>query len=279
MTVSCKGFYDIHLHPGPDVSQRKFSDEEVAERLSKKEFSGFVLKNHFSETASRAALLQPRYPSMLIVGGIVLNRTVGGLNPYAVENCSKLGGRICWMPTLESRSYQQKKRPDLTEQEADSYLYLLDPEGKLKPEVISVLETVARCRMALATGHISAQEGLAVLQKGKELGIQVLIATHADNPADYYTKEERKKVVQLGGFIEHCFFNVRRGDTPVKEIVEEIREFGANHVVLSSDVGQVNSPYPDEAMEMFAGMLLENGLSQEELDYCMRKNPQKILEA
>lgn len=44
MTVPCKGFYDIHLHPGPDVSQRKFSDEEVAERLSKKEFSGFVLK-------------------------------------------------------------------------------------------------------------------------------------------------------------------------------------------------------------------------------------------
>ena len=46
---------------------------------------------------------------MLIVGGIVLNRTVGGMNPYAVENCSKLGGRICWMPTLEARSYQQKK--------------------------------------------------------------------------------------------------------------------------------------------------------------------------
>lgn len=85
-----------------------------------------------------------------------------------------------------------EKKPELTKQEADSYLYLLDPEGKLKPEVVSVLETVARCGMALATGHISAQEGLAVLQKGKELGIRTLIATHADNPADYYTKEERK---------------------------------------------------------------------------------------
>lgn len=47
MKISCKGFYDIHLHPGPDVSPRKFSDEEVAERLSKKKFAGFVLKNHF----------------------------------------------------------------------------------------------------------------------------------------------------------------------------------------------------------------------------------------
>ena len=106
-----------------------------------------------------------------------------------------------------------------------------------------------------------------------------MIATHADNPADYYTKEERKKVVQLGGFVEHCFFNVRRGDTPIEELVEEIRELGADHVLLSSDVGQPSSPYPDEAMEMFAEMLLENGLSQDELDWCFKKNPKRILEA
>ena len=71
-----------------------------------------------------------------------------------------------WKPAVTSR----KKRPELTKQEADSYLYLLDSEGNLKPEVVSVLETVARCGMVLATGHISAQEGLAVLQKRKGTG-------------------------------------------------------------------------------------------------------------
>ena len=81
MTLSCNGFYDLHVHPAPDVVPRKFTDIELAERMEMEGFGGFVLKNHFSETASRAAMLQILYPKLVIRGGVVLNRTMGGMNP------------------------------------------------------------------------------------------------------------------------------------------------------------------------------------------------------
>lgn len=90
--MDVKGIYDVHVHTAPDVSKRKFTDPELAPRLEEKGMAGFLVKNHFTETAARAALLQAQFPKLKIIGGIVLNRTVGGFNPYAVENCAKLGG-------------------------------------------------------------------------------------------------------------------------------------------------------------------------------------------
>lgn len=273
----CNGCFDIHMHPAPDVVLRKFDDEEIAAQLVKAGMAGFMIKNHFTETASRAQLLQKKFPQLIIRGGLVLNLPTGGCNPYAVENCAKLGGRICWMPTMDARSYQLKKHPDLTAEEAEIYLYLLDEDGNLKPNVERTIEAVAKSGMALATGHISAKEGLAVLHYGKEAGVKVLIATHADNPSDYYTMGQRQEVAAMGGYIEHCFFNVRRGDTKIEALVQEVKMLGAEHVVFSSDVGQPASPYPDEAITTFAQLLLEKGLTQTELAQCFKINPRRIL--
>ena len=47
---------------------------------------GIVLKNHFDPTATLAYTVRRQVPGFETFGGIVLNRTVGGINARAVEH-------------------------------------------------------------------------------------------------------------------------------------------------------------------------------------------------
>ena len=67
------GTYDLHIHTAPDVIPRKCTDEETVRRLEAAGMKGCAIKCHYFETAARAALLQERFPQMIIVGGLVLN--------------------------------------------------------------------------------------------------------------------------------------------------------------------------------------------------------------
>lgn len=76
-----RGVYDLHVHTAPDVSPRKCDDLELARRLEKTGMAGCAIKSHFADTAGRAAVLRSLFPKLDIVGGITLNRSVGGINP------------------------------------------------------------------------------------------------------------------------------------------------------------------------------------------------------
>src|SRR5688500_3951630 len=79
------GAIDLHVHANPDVFGRSLDDIDVARLAKAKGMRGIVLKNHVSETASRAALVMKVVPGLEVFGGIVLNKAVGGVNPDAAE--------------------------------------------------------------------------------------------------------------------------------------------------------------------------------------------------
>src|SRR5262245_41056501 len=51
------GVIDMHVHSHPDVFGRNMDDIDVANLAKARGMRGIVLKNHISETASRAALV------------------------------------------------------------------------------------------------------------------------------------------------------------------------------------------------------------------------------
>ena len=53
---------------------------------------GIVLKNHFDPTATLAYTVRRQVPGFETFGGIVLNRTVGGINARAVEHMTEVTG-------------------------------------------------------------------------------------------------------------------------------------------------------------------------------------------
>lgn len=267
-----KGVYDLHVHTSPDVAPRKCSDIELGRRLAAAGMAGCAIKNHYFDTAARAALLQEQFPQLHVAGGVTLNRSVGGINPAAVERSAQAGGKLVWFPTLEARAYKQFHG----EKDLDRWLTVLDGGGKLAIQAVEVLEAAARYRMAVGTGHLSAREGLALVAEAARLGCQMVL-THADNPADQYTVEQQVEAARQGAFVEHCFFTTYFDRTPIAEIAAQIRAVGCGHVILATDFGQPQSPYSDEGMLQYIQMLLDQGFTQKELYQMTAENPKFLI--
>lgn len=275
--IDVKGCYDLHVHASPDVVARKFTDIELAKHMLEAGFLGMGLKCHFAETASRAAVLRELFPNLNVVGGVTLNRSLGGFNPYAVEACGKMGGRFVWMPTLEARSYKYFHNPQMTAAEAAKFLYAFDGEGKLLPAIHEVLEVAAAYQLIVCTGHLSAKEGLAVLQAAKEHGVEKLVATHADNPADQYSITEQQEAVRLGAVIEHCYFSVYKNRTTCSDMVKQMDAVGFDNTFISTDFGQVDNPYPAAGIGEFLQALSQQGVQDTDLEKLARINPENLI--
>src|SRR5206468_1325770 len=101
-------------------------------------------------------------PGIEIFGGIALNRTVGGVNPAAVDRMTKVKGgwgRVVWMPTFDAENqvrYSKENRPFVP----------VSRGGELQPEVREVLAVIARNNLTLATGHSSPEEDLLLIRRG-----------------------------------------------------------------------------------------------------------------
>ena len=271
-----RGAYEMHIHTAPDVGPRKCSDLELARRFHAAGLAGALIKCHYADTAPRAALLNEQFTGLRFYGGVTLNNSQGALNPYAVESCGKMGGRVVWFPTMDALAYRQFHRRSKPETPVADGIAVCDEHGALRPEAAAVIAMAKKYGLIVATGHISATEGLAVVRECAKACVQSLV-THADNPADFYTTEQQKEAVSLGAMIEHCYFTTYYDRTPAAAVAEQIRAIGTEHVILSTDFGQPKSPYSDEGLEMYARVMAELGFSDEELTMMFRLNPEKLL--
>lgn len=272
------GAYDLHFHTAPDVNERKCSDLTAAKRWKAAGMKGGLIKCHYADTTGRAAVLRELFPELTVVGGLVLNRQAGGLNPVAVERCGQAGGRFLWFPTLDARCYQSFRRGHDTGCDLSSYLSILDGDGRLLPQVYEIFEAVKQYGMILCTGHLGPAEGMILLREASRCGIKRMVITHADNPANRYSLEEQRECVSMGAVVEHSYFTTYYNRTSWEDLTAQIHGIGASHIYLTTDFGQTESPFSDEGMELYANGLLEHGITPEELDLMIRRNPEELLQ-
>ncbi len=275
MSEIMKGAYDLHVHTSPDIVSRKCNDLELAGRLIAAGMRGGAIKCHHGDTAARAKMLNELYPQLHMAGGVTLNNAVGGLNPDAVECSAKMGAKMLWFPTLDAYFYQRFRHPENTA--TDRLLTVLDHDGRLVPAARNVLDVAAEYHLLTGTGHLSADEGMVLVTEGQQRGVQMIL-THADLPSNRYTMEQMKTVVGLGAMIELCYFTVYYERTPLAQVVECIQQLGAEHIILTTDFGQVGSPYSDEGMEAFIDLLMQQGITEKEIRQMSRDNPMKLIE-
>ncbi len=145
-----KGVVDIHVHSDPDSVARSIDAIDIARLARDRGIRALVLKNHYEPTASLAYLARKVVPGIELFGGIALNRTVGGINPAAVERMTMVKGgwgRVVWMPTFDAENqvrYSREDRPYVS----------VSRSGELVPEIKQVLAIIARHHLTLATGHV-----------------------------------------------------------------------------------------------------------------------------
>lgn len=272
-----KDTYDLHVHVAPDVTARKCDDRELAARMQAAGMRGGIIKCHFFETAARAALLRREFPDLKIYGGIALNRSVGGINPAAVEKMAEMGGTVVWFPTMDARAFQEYKHRNDVSFDGSQLLAASDGEGGLLPETKEVLSLAAQYDLIVATGHLSPKEGMMVVREGKKMGVRRMVLTHVEHPAIAFGDGERREAASLGAYIEHSYNNAWFGRCSIEEIARQIRAEGCGHVILSSDFGQPEAPYFDDGMEEYAKKLTELEFTAAELKIMMSENPAALL--
>ncbi len=280
------GVIDMHVHSHPDVFGRNMDDIDVATLAKSRGMRGIVLKNHISETASRAALVMKAVPGIEVFGGVVLNNAVGGINPNAVEWMHRMyggRGRIVWLPTFESDKHVK------TFSKPDAKGIVVAPGGQVLPEMEEILKIIARENLLLATGHVHPEEILAVVKRGSELGVKKMMITHALTNVPGLTMAQAKQVADMGAVIEVCFLQFQAGpNAPLpflthwtqinaKHIAQAVKEIGAKSIVVSSDLGQTaNMTHPD-GIEAAVTAMKKEGISDADIDLMVRKNPARLL--
>jgi hypothetical protein len=280
------GVIDMHVHSHPDVFGRNMDDIDVAQLAKARGMRGIVLKNHISETASRAALVMKVVPGIEVFGGIVLNSAVGGVNPAAVEWMHRFygsRGKVVWLPTFESDKHVK------TFSSRDAKGLTVAPNGVVSPEMETILKIVARENLVLATGHVHPEEIVAVVRKGKELGVKNMLITHGLTNVPGLTMAQAKEVADMGALIEICFLQFMAGpDAPLpflkhwtqvnaKHVAAAAKELGARSVLVSSDLGQsANMTHPDGIEAAFTAIKKE-GVADADIELMLKKNPARLL--
>ncbi len=276
---------DFHIHSSPDVIPRRLDDFEVAKLAAKAKMRAVVLKNHYASTAARAVLVNKIVPQIQVFGGIVLNHSVGGMNPDAVEAMHRIGGKygkVVWLPTVDSEHH-------LKVFHKSGIGIKVAENGKVLPETEAVLKIIARDNLVLETGHISSAEVMAVVQQAHLLNIKNILITHGMADVPGLSLENMKTAAAMGAFLELAFVNDLMGENAadkghrnwhhvsIERMASAIKLIGAEHFVLSTDLGRKPDPLPAEGYELFVTKLMGEGISQREINLMMKENPARLL--
>jgi Family of unknown function (DUF6282) len=276
-----RGGFDLHVHISPDVVDRRIDDIGLARRFAELDFAGFVLKSHYNSTAERAAVVREAVPGVQVLGAIVLNRAVGGVNPVAVEIAAREGARKVWLPTVDSENERahlaaagpETKLPVWSKLEFElrekgigaDPVPVLDGDGNVLPETRDVLALAAEHGMVLSTGHISAPEALAVVDAALAEGVEKVVVTHPDYPGQAIPIDDQVELARKGAMIERCFTTPYTGKCSWEQWLEGTRAVGAERTILSSDLGQVKNPPVEDGLPLMAEKLLEAGFTEDEV--------------
>ena len=286
------GAYDTHVHVAPDVMDRRIDDLDLARRCLDVGLAGFVLKSHYVTTAERASVVRKAVPGVDALGAITLNGSMGGMNPAAVEIAGRLGARIVWMPTVDSRNQRTNTASDLPGAkpamwgalQADLHAQgivpdivdVVSPSGDVLDSVRQVLRVIARHDMVLATGHLAAAEIVAVVTAAKEEGVRRVVVTHPEFTSQRLPVEDQQRLAELGALLERCFTTPHTGKVAWEELFAHIRAVGPSHSVLSSDLGQPFNPPVEDGLALFADKLLEAGFTEEDVHTMAVVNSRRI---
>jgi hypothetical protein len=235
--------------------------------------AAILIKSHQGSTVERAYLVNRMVSDIRVYGGIVLNDPVGGLNPAAVKVALQLGAKQVWMPTRSAANHRRHHG-------GVGGHTILNVDGQIRSEVNEILELVAAAGCALGTGHLSPEECFALVPRACKAGVRRILVTHPEWPATHYSIEQQRELAVYSPVIfERCFVSMthRCGFVPFSVIERAIADLSVATTILSTDLGQPDTPTPAEGLLLYANQLRACGFSIDDLRVMMRDNPEKLL--
>jgi hypothetical protein len=287
-----QGAYDLQVHVFPDVVPRRIDDIDLAKEFLAHGLKGFALKSHYVPTAERAKVVTKAVPGISAYGAIVLNHSIGGLNPVAVEIAGRSGNKIVWFPTVDAANetagrldgpstklpfWAKIQRELAATGIAPPPLTVLDDAGKVTDAAQRCIELIARHDMILATGHLGQVEIFKLVKTAREMGTRKVVVTHAEFPSQNFTTEQQVELADMGAMIEHCFTTMYTGKAPWDVTLESIRRVGPERCLMSTDLGQSINPGVAEGFAAFAQKLLDSHFTAAQVRRMAVTNPAELV--
>ncbi len=249
-----EGFTDTHIHTSPDIKPRLLTDVEAAVSAKEEHMHSIVIKSHHEPTSGRA-IIASKVTGFPVYGGVVLNRSVGGLNSNAVKASALIGGKFVWFPTI-------------------SYSSLEIDWSKVE----DILHIVKENQMVISTGHLKPADIFTLIDMAKSVGIWRVVVNH---PLTLVVGASLDEQVEMAAhaYLEHCYVACmeKHDNLDPRIIRDSIKEIGAKRCLMATDFGQIHNPRPVNGMKLFINSMLQNGVSIEDILTMCKDNPQKLM--
>lgn len=277
------GAVDMHVHYGPAAVPPEYSFVihsvtalEAAREAAEAGFAAIVLKAKDSVTAGVAHVVEEVVEGIRVLGGVVLDHPVGGLNPVAVEQTMLLGGKVVWLPTSGSRNDVELHGTP------GPPIPVMDGDGKVLPVVQDVFDLVSAHDALLATGHIGFDEHLAVAHEFGASGR--VIATHVgdEGGGPGLSTEQCVRLAESGVIMEFsaltCLDHWGVVAMDMDRHAAMIRAVGVERAILSSDYGwSADLPRPVPGLCEYYEALWKTGFTEDELRLMACDTPARLL--
>jgi uncharacterized protein DUF6282 len=278
-----RGAIDMHAHTAPALFPRPITDLDLAKYAVDYGMRGFVLKDHDSATFHRAAYVKRAVPEIDPIGAIVLNRSVGGMNPHVVEAALQYGAKVIWMPSNHSKhhmdffgipDYPQLGR--IQKQLPGPGVTVLDAAGNLTEEAKTIVRLVADAGACLCSGHLNLTETRLMLDEANRVGLERFVVTHVNWALTKYELDIQKELVGKGAYLEivaiSCVSPTFYEQSPA-DLAPWIDAHKGERLILTSDLGQGSGPPHPEGIRMLLHSLLDEGIDYEVLEKMTKVNP------
>ncbi len=312
-----KNSIDIHVHAGPHIfsSPRRVDPFQAARKARDAGMQSIVYMDVFEMSNGTAWLVNREVPDFKVYGGLILNTVYGGMNPRAVKTALKYGDGAKYISFGAHSTYYQAARegrviddkfvplselyPKFKTEELDRCIRI--PDEAPSPELDEILKLIAdNPHVYMITGHVSADEGVRLVDFAEEYGIEKVVVSSA--VTKIASMDQLQYMVDKGAFIEYTlaaythtttipkthyyvereYASIDEGmsgteEGGVKHVAEQIMELGAEHCVICTDFGVYTLPEPVEGFREFIACLLDMGVPQEDIRKLSKTNPETIL--
>jgi len=286
-----EGAIDLHCHGYPEISfdvKMRVEDLEAAQLAAQAKMKGFVLKSHMWPTVGRVYQMRNQIQGVEVWPSLAINTSTGGFSPWIVESALRQGVKVIWMPTWSAKNDIQRGGfsrlmknwlTTMSQIEPEDGLTVMNNSGEIDRRVKEILALAKDYDVAVFTGHLSPEEGLAIGREAKKMGLKKLIFCHPDSRAVGAEMEHIREMARMGFFIEFTFLGLLPAfwRISIQEVCRRIKEVGAERSVLTTDSFFEWAAPPSEMMRMFIASLLTQGITGEEIDLMARKNPGELL--
>ncbi|HEV2549089.1 MAG TPA: DUF6282 family protein, partial [Stellaceae bacterium] len=138
-------------------------------------------------------------------------------------------------------------------------------------------KVAAQQKLVIQTGHISPTEALAVIEAGRDMGVDRMVVTHSQFEVVNMSLKQMKQAASMGAKLELCSLGQWMGpeahyewmthwrQVKIAETAQAIKTVGAGNFTLGTDLGQTGNPSPADGLQVFAAELIKAGVSKDEI--------------